>query len=219
MNTATALSTIRDEITTLTKQAGRESHAVRLIAVSKTRSTAEIENIIMQGQRDFGENRVQEAQQKWPGLIEKYPDVRLRLIGPLQTNKVKYLPGLFRAVDSVDRLSLAKALARQAERGDYHPECLVQVNTGEEEQKAGIAPRAVSAFLANCENLGLDVRGLMCIPPITEAASIHFALLKKIADDHGLPECSMGMSSDYPQAINLGATIVRIGTALFGACS
>lgn len=204
---STSFETIRQEL----------SNRARLIAVSKTRTPAEIETLIKQGQRDFGENRVQEAQDKWPALLEKYPDVRLRLIGSLQTNKVKYLPRLFHALDSVDRRSLAEALARQAEKTGYRPEVLIQVNTGEEPQKAGVLPQNLETLLVECQKLGLNVQGLMCIPPQDEAAAIHFAFLRKLCDDYGFPECSMGMSNDYPTAVRLGATMVRIGTALFGA--
>ena len=203
----TTLATLQQEF------AGR----ARLIAVSKTRTVAEIEALIQQGQHEFGENRVQEAQSKWPEILEKYPEVRLRLIGPVQTNKVKYLPGLFHAVDSVDRLKLAESLARQAERSGYRPAVLLQVNTGEEEQKAGVFPRDLENLFRDCQRLELDIQGLMCIPPQTEAAAIHFAFLKKLCDEYGLAECSMGMSGDYATAIRLGATMVRVGTALFGA--
>ncbi len=215
MNISSPLAGIHQELSLLAQQT--KCHPARLIAVSKTRTEAEIEALIQQGQRDFGENRVQEALGKWPRLLAQYPEVRLRLIGPLQTNKVKYLSGLFHAVDSVDRLSLAEALARQTERSGYRPNVLVQVNTGEEEQKAGIAPQGLEGFLRDCVRLELDVQGLMCIPPQNESAAIHFAFLKKLCDDHGLKECSMGMSGDYACAAKLGATMVRVGTALFGA--
>ena len=215
MNTLSALSDIRQELAACAKHT--QNKPARLIAVSKTRCATEIETLIKQGQRDFGENRVQEAQGKWPELLERYPDIRLRLIGPLQTNKVKYLPNLFHAVDSVDRLSLAEALARQAERSGYRPNVLVQVNTGEEAQKAGILPHELEGFLKDCARLELDVQGLMCIPPQSEAAAIHFAFLKKLCNDYGFSECSMGMSGDYTTAARLGATMVRVGTALFGA--
>ena len=215
MNTLSPLTSIQEKLAVLAKQAS--SKPARLIAVSKTRNAAEIEALIKHGQRDFGENRVQEAQGKWPELLAQYPDIRVRLIGPLQTNKVKYLPNLFHAVDSVDRLSLAEALAHQAERSGYRPNVLVQVNTGEEPQKAGIPPHELEPFLKDCARLELDVQGLMCIPPQSEVAAIHFAFLKKLCNDYGLPECSMGMSGDYTTAAKLGATMVRVGTAVFGA--
>ena len=196
------------------REAGQQT---RLVAVSKTRTADEIETLLGLGQRDFGENRVQEAREKWPALREKYPDARLRLIGALQTNKVKFLPGLFDAIDSVDRPALVDALVGLGHRQGYWPECLIQVNTGDEPQKAGVQPEELEALLDYGRNAGLNITGLMCIPPLEEAASIHFAFLRQRADALGLSECSMGMSSDYRTAIALGSTMVRVGTELFGA--
>lgn len=222
MPSGSPLKKIRAEIATIraslgSAKEGVEARNVRLVAVSKTRTVEEIRKLISEGQKDFGENRVQEAREKWPQLLQESPDLRLRLIGPLQTNKVKFLPGLFHAVDSVDRLGLAEALARIADQKAYRPECLIQVNTGEEEQKSGILPKDLETFLRQCQDLSLNVRGLMCIPPIDEAACIHFAFLKKLCRQYALPECSMGMSGDYLEAISFGATQIRIGSALFGA--
>jgi pyridoxal phosphate enzyme (YggS family) len=187
-----------------------------LVAVSKTHGAEKIEALLRAGQTVFGENRVQEAQSKFPALKAQWLRLELHLIGPLQTNKVKEAVALFDVVQSVDRPKLAKALADEmAKQGKQLP-CFVQINTGEEEQKAGIAPLQADGFIDECRTLGLNVAGLMCIPPADQEPSPHFALLAKIAARNGLQQLSMGMSGDFELAIRLGATVVRVGTALFG---
>ena len=189
---------------------------VTLVAVSKTHGPEKVEALLRAGQTVFGENRVQEAQAKFPALKAAWPALQLHLIGPLQTNKAREAVALFDVIQSVDRPKLAKVLADEmAKQGRALP-CFVQVNTGEEEQKAGVAPVDTDAFVAECRALGLNVVGLMCIPPAEEEPSPHFALLAKIAARNGLPQLSMGMSGDFETAIRLGATHVRVGTALFG---
>jgi hypothetical protein len=198
--------------------AGRSSGDVRLIAVSKTILPEGIEPLILAGQRSFGENRVQEAKAKFPELKERYPGLELHLIGPLQTNKTRDAVALFDAIHSLDRPKLAQALAKEMDRQGRRLELFVQVNTGEEEQKAGILPNGLDQFVALCrDELGLAIAGLMCIPPVEEEPALHFALLAKLAARHGLQRLSMGMSADYEVAVRFGATDVRIGTALFGA--
>ncbi|MBT3536349.1 MAG: YggS family pyridoxal phosphate-dependent enzyme, partial [Rhodospirillaceae bacterium] len=184
----------------------------------KTQPATAIEPAIQAGQRIFGENRVQEAQGKWPDLKAAHGDVRLHLIGPLQTNKVRDAVALFDVIETVDRPKLARALAREMEKQDRKLGCFIQVNTGEEPQKAGIMPEETDAFVTLVrDELGLNLRGLMCIPPVEEDCSLHFALLRQIARRNGLSELSMGMSADYEVAIQFGATLVRVGTAIFGA--
>ncbi|MDP6688346.1 MAG: YggS family pyridoxal phosphate-dependent enzyme [Alphaproteobacteria bacterium] len=198
--------------------AGREAGDADLVAVSKTHSAEAIVPVIQAGQRLFGENRVQEAQEKWPDLKAAYPELRLHLIGPLQTNKVKVAVALFDVIETVDRPKLARALAREMEKQDRRLDCFIQVNTGEEEQKAGVWPEEADDFIALVrDELGLSVRGLMCIPPLDEDCSLHFALLREIARRNGLDGLSMGMSADFEVAIRFGATLVRVGTAIFGA--
>jgi pyridoxal phosphate enzyme (YggS family) len=189
---------------------------VSLVAVSKTHGADKVEALLRAGHSVFGENRVQEAQAKFPALKASWPRLQLHLIGPLQTNKVKDAVALFDVIQSVDRPKLARALAEEMQKQGRTLPCFVQVNTGEEEQKAGIAPRDTDAFVAECKTLGLNVIGLMCIPPAEEEPSPHFALLAKIAARNGLDKLSMGMSGDFETAIRLGATHVRVGTALFG---
>ena len=189
-----------------------------LVAVSKTFCIDDIRPVIAAGQRVFGENRVQEAKTKWPALKVEFPDLALHLIGPLQTNKVREALELFDAIHSLDRPKLAHALRAELDRGRRAPALFIQVNTGEEPQKAGVAPRDTSAFIALCrEELGLPVQGLMCIPPADDAPAPHFALLAELARAHGLFFLSMGMSADFETAIRFGATHVRVGTAIFGA--
>ena len=196
---------------------GRAPDAARLIAVSKTFDAAAIEPVLAAGQRDFGENRVQEAQGKWPGLRERYPDLTLHLIGPLQSNKTREAVALFDCIHSVDRPKIAESLAAELARTGKVMRLFVQVNTGEEPQKTGIAPAGADAFIARCrDELGLAIAGLMCIPPADEPPSPHFALLAKIAARNGLSALSMGMSGDFEQALMLGATHVRVGSAIFG---
>ena len=211
------LAAVRGEIETAAKSVDRDPADVTLIAVSKTFEADAIRPVLQAGQRVFGENRVQEAEGKWPSLKEEYPDVELHLIGPLQTNKVKHALPLFDVIQTVDRPKLARMLADQMEKTGHRPDCYIQVNTGEEDQKAGIAPNGVDAFVALCrDELGLPVVGLMCIPPVDEQPSPHFALLHKMADRNGLKRLSMGMSADFETAVMLGATHVRVGSAIFG---
>lgn len=189
---------------------------VTLVAVSKTHGPEKVEALLRAGQTAFGENRVQEAQGKFPALKAAWPRLELHLIGPLQTNKAREAVALFDVIQSVDRPKLAKVLAEEMAKQDRALPCFVQVNTGEEEQKAGVAPGDTDAFVAQCRALGLHIVGLMCIPPVDEEPSPHFALLAKIAARNGLDQLSMGMSGDFETAIRLGATHVRVGTALFG---
>lgn len=189
-----------------------------LIAVSKTFDTAQIEPVLVAGHRQFGENRVQESQKKWPSLREKYPDVILHLIGPLQSNKVADAVALFDVIHTVDRPKIAKALASEMIRQDRSLDVFVQINTGGEAQKAGVRVEDADVFIENCRSqYGLRVVGLMCIPPIEGVAADHFKLLSEIAKRHDLADLSMGMSSDYRQAIDAGATFVRLGSAVFGS--
>lgn len=198
------------------RQIVRDVDDVNLVAVSKKQPIERIHEMLDCGQRLYGENRVQEASERWGDLRSSYPDLTLHLIGPLQTNKVKDAVALFDVIETLDRPKLAKALASEMEKQQRFLPCFIQVNTGEEEQKAGIMPADLSDFLAECLALKLNIVGLMCIPPIDEAAGLHFAFLKKLADAHSLKELSMGMSSDFETAIPLGATYIRVGTALFG---
>ncbi|MCF6325850.1 MAG: YggS family pyridoxal phosphate-dependent enzyme [Devosiaceae bacterium] len=191
-----------------------------IIAVSKTQSSEKIEQLLDLNHRVFGENRVQEALGKWPDLIEKYPDVELHLIGPLQTNKVKDALKIFNTIQSLDREKLAKALAQEIEKTKKNINCFVQINLGQEEQKAGIEPESALDFVKNCrEEYGLNIIGLMCIPPFGEAAGPYFAQLKLLAEQVEVKNLSMGMSADFETAIEMGATHVRVGTALFGTRS
>ena len=211
------LEQVRANIAVAAHAAGRDPAEVTLIAVSKTFSASAIGPVIAAGQRHFGENRVQEAREKWPALREKCPDVTLHLIGPLQTNKVKHAVRLFDVIHTVDRPKLAAVLAREMEKRGRHLPVFVQVNTGEEPQKAGVLPGEADAFIGACrDEYGLNVVGLMCIPPFHEEPALHFALLEKIARRHGLEKLSMGMSRDYETAIAFGATHVRVGSAIFG---
>ncbi|MGE0119341.1 MAG: YggS family pyridoxal phosphate-dependent enzyme [Dongiaceae bacterium] len=208
---------VRDHIAGAAKAAGRDSAAITLVAVSKTQPVERIAEALAAGQRVFGENRVQEAAAKWPGLKQTWPGIELHLVGPLQTNKVREAVGLFDVIESLDRPKLAQALAAEMARSGRRPACYVQVNTGEEPQKAGVAPAAAPDFLRYCRTeLGLPVAGLMCIPPADEEPSLHFALLAEIGRRNGIDILSMGMSADYEVAIAFGATHVRIGTAIFG---
>ncbi|WP_170391158.1 YggS family pyridoxal phosphate-dependent enzyme [Ruegeria arenilitoris] len=196
--------------------AGRPKGSVRLIAVSKVQPNDRVEAVLKQGHRCFGENRVQEASGKWPAFRESYSDIDLHLIGPLQTNKARQAMELCNAIHSVDRPKLAKTLARLAQELGQCPDLFIQVNTGEEAQKAGVIPAEADDFVAECRSIDLPVRGLMCIPPVDEEPALHFALLAKIAVRNGLDGLSMGMSSDFETAIALGATHVRVGSAIFG---
>ena len=214
---ASRLAAVRAAITAAAEKAQRRPADVNLVAVSKVHGAERIRPVLEAGQRLFGENRVQEAEAKWPALREEYEDVVLHLIGPLQSNKVKNAVATFDVIESVDRPKIAKALAGEFERSGKNLPCFVQVNTGEEPQKAGVLPADIDDFIATCrDQLNLDVRGLMCIPPIDEEPAMHFALLAKMAERNGLAGLSMGMSGDFETAIAMGATHVRVGTAVFG---
>jgi len=196
--------------------AGREAGSVRLIAVSKVQPATRVEAVLEEGHRLFGENYVQEAALKWPAWKARFPGVELHMIGPLQTNKAKVAVDLFDAIHTVDRSSLAEKLARLADARGASPTLFVQVNTGEEPQKAGVLPGDADAFIAACRGMGLPVAGLMCIPPEGEDSTPHFAALRGMAERNGLTGLSMGMSSDFETAIAHGATHVRVGSAIFG---
>ncbi|WP_171240181.1 YggS family pyridoxal phosphate-dependent enzyme [Ruegeria sp. HKCCA5491] len=196
--------------------AGRPNGSVKLIAVSKVQPNERVRGVLDEGHRCFGENRVQEAMEKWPDFMRDYSDIDLHLIGPLQTNKARQAMELFSAIHSVDRPKLARTLARLAQEIGACPDLFIQVNTGEEDQKAGVIPAEADAFIAECRDLDLPLAGLMCIPPVEEEPALHFALLAKIADRNGLTGLSMGMSGDFEKAIALGATHVRVGSAIFG---
>jgi len=216
-STTTGLANVRAEIVRACRDAGRDPAEVTLIAVSKTFGADAIEPAIEAGQRVFGENRVQEAKAKWPPLLEKHNGLELHLIGPLQSNKAKEAVALFAAIHSLDRPSLCEALAKEIAKQKRQPVLFVEINTGAEAQKAGVLPQDADAFLAACrEKYRLTIAGLMCIPPLQEAAGPHFALTAKIARRNGLKLLSMGMSADFAAAIQLGATHVRVGSAIFG---
>jgi pyridoxal phosphate enzyme (YggS family) len=216
-NIASRLADVRARIACAESDAGRRPGSVTLVAVSKTFTADVIVQALEAGQRVFGENRVQEAAAKWPGLKERWPDVELHLIGPLQSNKAREAVRLFDVIETVDRPSLASTLAAEIARQDRHPRLLVQVNTGHEAQKAGVAPENADGFVRACAaEHGIAVGGLMCIPPLDQPPAPHFALLAKIARRNGLGLISMGMSSDFETAIELGATHVRVGSAIFG---
>jgi len=211
------LATVEQDIARACKEARRDRTSVTLIAVSKTFDAEAIVPVIAAGQRVFGENRVQEAKAKWPALMSAYPGIALHLIGPLQSNKAKEAVALFNAIHSVDRPSICEALAKEIDSQKKRPELFVQLNTGEEPQKAGVAPADADGFIASCrEKYGLQISGLMCIPPVDEAPAPHFALTAKIAARNGLSNLSMGMSADFAIAIQFGATHVRVGSAIFG---
>ncbi|TCS65362.1 hypothetical protein EDD52_104148 [Primorskyibacter sedentarius] len=211
------LSEIKERIARAEADAGRDAGSVQLIAVSKVQPDERVRAVLDEGHRLFGENKVQEAAGKWPGFRQDYDGVQVHLIGPLQSNKTRQAMDLFEAIHSVDRPKLAKTIARIAQEIGACPELFIQVNTGEEPQKAGVLPADADGFIDECRGMDLPVRGLMCIPPVDEAPSLHFALLAKIAARNGLDGLSMGMSDDFEQAIALGATHVRVGSAIFGA--
>ena len=212
------LAAVRGRIEAAARAAGRPPDAVSLVAVSKTQPAAAVRAALLAGQRVFGENRVQEGIAKFPGLRGEFPDLVLHLIGPLQTNKVRDAVAHFDVIETVDRPRLAEALAREMERTGRRLPCFIEVNTGEEPQKAGVLPEAADDFIADCrDRLGLPIAGLMCIPPEHEEPALHFALLGEIARHTGLDRLSMGMSADFEAAIRFGATHVRVGTAIFGA--
>lgn len=212
------LAAVRARIAAAAEAAGRPAEGVELVAVSKTHPAAAVRAALLAGQRIFGENRVQEAQAKYPVLREEFPDLALHLIGPLQTNKVREAVALCDVIETVDRPRLAEALAREMERSGRQPPCFIEVNTGEEPQKSGVLPQEADRFIADCrDRFALPIIGLMCVPPQDEEPSLHFALLREIARRNDLSLLSMGMSADYESAIRFGATHVRLGTAIFGA--
>ena len=218
MTGTSGLADVRAEITRACRDAGRDPATVTLVAVSKTFGADVIEPVITAGQRVFGENRVQEAKTKWSPLVARYSDLKLHLVGTLQSNKARDAVALFDAIHSLDRASLAEALAKEIARQARKPLLFVEINTGAEPQKGGVLPEDADAFLGACRDRhGLTISGLMCIPPANEPPAPHFALTAKIARRNGLALLSMGMSSDFPTAIAFGATHVRVGTAVFGA--
>ncbi len=212
------LAEVRERIARAARDCDRDPNDVTLVCVSKTFEAEAIVPVLEAGERVFGENRVQEAQGKWPALRERFPGLDLHLIGPLQSNKAEDAVALFDTIETVDRPKIAAALAKAIDKSGRHPRLYVQVNTGAEPQKAGILPEEADAFLAACRDAhGLTISGLMCIPPVDDQASPHFALLAKIAARNGIDHLSMGMSGDFELGIQLGATHVRVGSAIFGA--
>jgi hypothetical protein len=217
MNRGNGLAAVRAEIVRACRDAARDPATVTLVAISKTFGAEAIEPVIAAGQRLFGENRVQEAKAKWPPLIARHSGIELHLVGSLQSNKAREAVALFDAIHSVDRTSLAEALAKEIARQARQPLLFVEINTGAEAQKGGVQPQDADTFLAACrDRYGLSISGLMCIPPVSEAPAPHFALTAKIARRNGLAMLSMGMSADFPTAIAFGATHVRVGSAIFG---
>lgn len=213
-----SLSEIRDRIARAEAEAGRAPGSTALVAVSKVQPQARVEAVLEEGHRLFGENKVQEAAGRWPPFQERYEGISLHLVGPLQTNKARQAMEMFDAIHSLDRPKLARTLARLAQETGGCPDLFVQVNTGEEPQKAGIAPAETADFVRLCrDELALEIAGLMCIPPVDEEPAVHFAFLAKLAGELGLPRLSMGMSDDFETAVGLGATHVRVGSAIFGA--
>jgi PLP dependent protein len=218
VDVAQNLIDIQSRIHAAATGAGRNTDDVRLVAVSKTHDADHIRRALQAGHKVYGENRVQEAEDKWPALKDAFPDAQLHLIGPLQSNKTKRAVQLFDVIETIDRLKLARAVAREMDQQGLRPSCYIQVNTGEESQKAGVLPNDTDEFVRQCrEELNLPVAGLMCIPPADEEPSMHFALLAKIAERNGLDKLSMGMSGDFETAVRFGASSVRVGTAIFGS--
>ena len=212
-----SIQEIQKRINQAAINAGRDADGISLIAVSKVQPNARVQAVLETGHKTFGENRVQEALGKWPDFQHTFGHLDLHLIGPLQTNKARQAVELFGTIHSVDRPKLAATLARLAQERGASPDIFIQVNTGEEPQKAGILPSDTDVFVAECRALDLPVKGLMCIPPVEEEASLHFALLAKMAERNGLSGLSMGMSDDFEKAIEFGATHIRVGSAIFGA--
>ena len=212
----TSYSQVKEQLVAAAKDCGRDPSDITLIAVSKMHTVDEILPVLEAGQRVFGENRVQEAKEKFTILKEKYPNLELHLIGHLQTNKVKDAVALFDVIETVDSIELAEKLAAEMKKQNRFLPCFIEVNTGSEVQKSGIVSRETLSFAAKCRELGLNIVGLMCIPPVDDEPAPHFALLKKLAKQLNLKELSMGMSNDFPIAVQLGATYVRVGTAIFG---
>jgi pyridoxal phosphate enzyme (YggS family) len=212
-----SINAISKLVKTATSTSGRSQKAVTTIAISKNHAVEKLQWAIDAGQRVFGENRVQEAMDKWPPLKEKFDDVELHLVGSLQGNKVPRALEVFNSIHTIDRLKLARSIARAMDKNGFRPNCFIQINTGEEPQKGGVLPIEADKLISECrDDIGLPVIGLMCVPPMAEESSLHFSLLKEIAKRNGLNCLSMGMSGDFQQAIRLGATHVRIGTAIFG---
>ena len=211
-----SLSEIKNKVHQAEEEFSKTIGSTKIIAVSKVQPIARVRAVLETGHRIFGENRVQEAQSKWPDFKKEYDNVELHIIGPLQSNKTRAAMELADSIHTVDRLKLAKNMARIAQEIGRCPELFVQVNTGEEEQKSGVLPRDTEPFVKECLHMDLPVRGLMCIPPINEEASLHFALLKNISENCGLKDLSMGMSADFEKAISFGATHIRVGSAIFG---
>ena len=211
-----SLKEIKNQVLQAEIEFSRVVGSVNLIAVSKVQPNERIEAVLEQGHRIFGENRIQEAQTKWPNFKEQFEGIELHIIGPLQTNKTRAAMELADCIHTLDRIKLAASMARIAQELGKCPELFVQVNTGDEPQKSGVSPKETQAFVKECLDMDLPVKGLMCIPPVNEEASLHFALLKNIAEDCGLSDLSMGMSSDFEKAISFGATHVRVGSAIFG---
>lgn len=217
LEAAARLAAVKSRIAEAAEAVGRDAADVTLIAVTKTFSADDILPVLEAGHRQFGENRVQEAKGKWPALKARFPDVRLHLIGPLQSNKAKEAVELFDAIHSIDRAKIARVIAEEIKRQGRAPELFIEVNTGEEAQKAGVLPADLGALMKLCrEELGLSIAGLMCIPPVEEEPAVHFAFLRKLVGEHGVAGLSMGMSGDYETAIQFGATHVRVGSAIFG---
>ena len=210
------LNVIKSKIKQAEKSSGRTIGSTQLLAVSKVQPNERVLNVLEQGHTIFGENKVQEAHGKWPMFRENFSNVKVHLIGPLQSNKVKQAVELFDAIHTLDRLKLAHKLSNEIQAQGKAPELFVQINTGEEEQKSGIIPSEADQFIKDCTSLDLPIKGLMVIPPINEEASLHFGLLRKIAQRNGLEGLSMGMSSDFESAIAMGATHIRVGSAIFG---
>ncbi len=210
------LTDIRNRVHQTEREFSRDLGSTKIIAVSKVQPIDRIEAVLKQGHRVFGENRIQEAQSKWPAFKQQYPDVELHIIGPLQTNKTRAAIEFADSIHTLDRPKLAKNIARLAQDLGKCPELFVQVNTGGEEQKSGVLPKKTEAFVTECLKIDLPIKGLMCIPPVHEEASLHFALLKNISENCGLECLSMGMSADFEKAISFGATHIRVGSAIFG---
>ena len=211
-----SLSEIKNRVRHIEEQLSKTIGGTKIIAVSKVQPNERVKAVLESGHRVFGENRIQEAQSKWPGFKQQYDNIELHIIGPLQTNKTRAAMELADSIHTIDRPKLSISIARIAQEIGKCPELFVQVNTGEEEQKSGVLPRDTEPFVKECLNMDLPVRGLMCIPPINEEASLHFALLKNISENCGLKGLSMGMSADFEKAISFGATHIRVGSAIFG---
>jgi len=210
------LNVIKSKIKQAEKSSGRNIGSTQLLAVSKVQPNERVLNVLEQGHTIFGENKVQEAHVKWPAFRENFSNVKVHLIGPLQSNKVKQAVELFDAIHTLDRLKLARKLSNEIQTQGKAPEMFIQINTGEEEQKSGIPPKDADQFIEDCLSLDLPIKGLMVIPPVNEEPSLHFGLLRKIAHRNGLTGLSMGMSSDFESAIAMGATHIRVGSAIFG---